>query len=446
MRHARRRLHAIVQLAAVGGLVCGGLMVSNAVASEPSAPPGGASSGSQNNALGTRLVSELGDSRTAGTWIGADGQPVVAVTDADAAAEVKEAGARAKVVRHNMQRLRSATESLSDAPRVPGTAWAMDYASNEIVVQADRTVSAADWSRMSDFAKELGAFVRMQRTTGTFTTRVNAAEPILAQGSRCSAGYNVTNGTETFILTAGHCGPAGTTWFTQGDQELGPTTTSRFPGADYALVQYQNGQVPNISNTVNIGNGQGVQINGAAEPFVGQQVFRSGSTTGLRDGKVTAVNATVNYPEGTVAGLIETTVCAEPGDSGGPLFAQGFALGVTSGGDGDCRSGGTTFFQPVTKAMAELGVSLTGTTPPAADTGQAPPNPAASQPAGNGANAPLVPGQANGPRVSSIIDSRAVAPGIVVIVISLTGLIATRAIWSAQDRREFRMHYNQSWS
>ncbi|WP_410088607.1 S1 family peptidase, partial [Streptomyces sp. t39] len=73
---------------------------------------------------------------------------------------------------------------------------------------------------------------------------------------------------------------------------------------------------------------------------VGAQVFRSGSTTGLRTGRVTAVDATVNYPEGTVTGLIETTVCAEPGDSGGPLFSEGLALGVTSGGDGDCTGGG----------------------------------------------------------------------------------------------------------
>ncbi|MRT44577.1 S1 family peptidase, partial [Xylella fastidiosa subsp. multiplex] len=53
-----------------------------------------------------------------------------------------------------------------------------------------------------------------------------------------------------------------------------------------------------------------------------------------------------------------TNVCAEPGDSGGPLFSDGIALGVTSGGSGDCTSGGTTFFQPVTKAMQALGVEM----------------------------------------------------------------------------------------
>lgn len=34
-----------------------------------------------------------------------------------------------------------------------------------------------------------------------------------------------------------------------------------------------------------------------------------------------ALDATVNYAEGSVSGLIRTTVCAEPGDSGGSLFS-----------------------------------------------------------------------------------------------------------------------------
>ncbi|CAM5294681.1 Streptogrisin D OS=Streptomyces griseomycini OX=66895 GN=FHS37_005480 PE=3 SV=1 [Streptomyces griseomycini] len=63
-----------------------------------------------------------------------------------------------------------------------------------------------------------------------------------------------------------------------------------------------------------------VAIARAAEATVGQEVFRMGSTTGLADGQVLGLNATVNYPEGTVTGLIQTDVCAEPGDSGGSMF------------------------------------------------------------------------------------------------------------------------------
>ncbi|MGW3690132.1 S1 family peptidase [Streptomyces sp. NPDC005125] len=95
--------------------------------------------------LGADLVYRLGTLRTAGAWIDSEGRPVVAVTDAAAAADVVRAGARAKVVRYSMRRLRSAAESLSKAPRVPGTAWAVDYAANKVQVQADSTVSGTDW-------------------------------------------------------------------------------------------------------------------------------------------------------------------------------------------------------------------------------------------------------------------------------------------------------------
>src|SRR5690606_29142850 len=133
------------------------------------------------------------------------------------------------------------------------------------------------------------------------------------------------------------------------------------------------------AGVVAVGDGKGIRITGVGEAAVGQRVFRSGSTTGLRDGEVTALNATVNYPEGTVSGLIETNVCAEPGDSGGPMFSEGVALGVTSGGSGDCRTGGTTYFQPVTKALSALNVKLI--VAPQENGRQAAPSPAPSGPA-----------------------------------------------------------------
>ena len=66
----------------------------------------------------------------------------------------------------------------------------------------------------------------------------------------------------------------------------------------------------------------------------------------------------MNYAEGRVTGLIRTTVCAEPGDSGGSLFSGTTAYGLTSGGSGNCRTGGVTYFQPVTEALSVYGVSV----------------------------------------------------------------------------------------
>ncbi len=132
---------------------------------------------------------------------------------------------------------------------------------------------------------------------------------------------------------------------------------SRFPGDDFALVRYDRDVAR--PSAVNLYNGTGQRITGAAEAAVGMQVVRSGSTTQVHDGVVTGLDATVNYGNGQIVeGLIQTTVCAEPGDSGGSLFSGDQAVGLTSGGSGDCTSGGVTFFQPVTEALAAYGATI----------------------------------------------------------------------------------------
>ncbi|MFF8574537.1 S1 family peptidase [Streptomyces sp. NPDC015408] len=452
MRHARRRMvRRVARLAAVGGLLVGGTMVTRAVASEPpdvsAAPRTLAQTAS---GAGAGLVSELGDERTAGHWVGADGRPVVAVTDERTAETVRRAGAEAKVVRHSMSELRSATSTLRSAPRVPGTAWALDYRSNEVVVRGDRTVSTSDWSRLTGVAEGIGGFVRMERTEGAFTTRLNGAVPILSTAGRCSAGFNVTDGRSEFILTAGHCGPTGSVWFGDGggDRQVGKTVAGSFPGDDFSLVEYANGKAGDGADVVAVGDGKGVRITGVGEPAVGQRVFRSGSTSGLRDGQVTALDATVNYPEGTVSGLIETDVCAEPGDSGGPMFSEGVALGVTSGGNGDCAKGGTTFFQPLPEAMESLGVRLIVAGQQGSGPGAAPSAPAA----GGGAPGAAAPGAAapvtgvdGSTLLARLTDRRNVGPGLLVVAGSLMALVATRWIRAEADRKAYRRHYSATW-
>lgn len=457
MRHARRRMvRRVTRLAAVGGLLLGGAMVTQAAMASES--PGTSalpfSAKGDTPGTGASLVAQLGTARTAGTWVGADGRTVVAVTDKKAASEVERAGAEAKMVGHSMNELKAATATLRSAPRVAGTAWVMDYRTNQVVVQADSTVSASDWSDMTKVASGIGSFVRMERTKGTFTTRLNGAVPILSTGGRCSAGFNVTNGQTDFILTAGHCGPTGSVWFanSQGNQQLGTTVQQNFPGSDFSLVQYASGTAGQGADIVAIGNGNGVRITGVSDPVVGERVFRSGSTSGLHDGEVKGLDATVNYPEGTVTGLIETNVCAEPGDSGGPLFSEGIALGITSGGSGDCTSGGTTFFQPVTKAMQALNVQLIVSKQAAAQQGA---SPAPSASATHSAIAPTTtsPGSttpATGTSTGTTLlarlsDPRNIGPGMLVIGGSLIALVATRWIRAEQDRKDYRRAYSASW-
>jgi streptogrisin C len=164
---------------------------------------------------------------------------------------------------------------------------------------------------------------------------------------------------------------------------------SVFPGnADMGVVQ-TNADV-RLQPFVNDFDGNALPVGGSTESPVGAAVCRSGSTTGTFCGTILAKNQTVNYPEGTVTGLTRTDVCAEGGDSGGPWLSGDQAQGVTSGGSGDCTSGGETFFQPITEILETNGLTLLTTgggqaaaSAPAAEATTAPPAAATEAPAGN---------------------------------------------------------------
>ncbi|MFJ9471157.1 S1 family peptidase [Streptomyces caniferus] len=183
---------------------------------------------------------------------------------------------------------------------------------------------------------------------------------IFGGNARCSLGFNVTVKGAPAFLTAGHCGNDSKTWTADqgGSQPLGTVADSKFPKTDFALVTYDDTSAKPESS-VDLGNGSTQEITKAAEAAVGMKVQRSGSTTGLHDGTVTGLDATVNYGNGDIVnGLIQTDVCAEPGDSGGAMFSDDSAVGLTSGGSGDCTAGGETFFQPVTDALKATGAEI----------------------------------------------------------------------------------------
>lgn len=239
---------------------------------------------------------------------------------------------------------------------IPGTAWAVDSKTNRVVVTVDSTVSQAEIAQIKQQAGADADALQIKRTPGTFSKLIQGGDAIYASSWRCSLGFNVrsSSGVEYF-LTAGHCTDGAGTWYSNSARTtaIGTTAGSSFPGNDYGIVRYTG----SVSRP---GTANGVDITRAATPAVGTTVIRDGSTTGTHSGRVTALNATVNYGGGDiVSGLIQTTVCAEPGDSGGSLYgSDGTAYGLTSGGSGNCSSGGTTFFQPVTEALSAYGVSV----------------------------------------------------------------------------------------
>ncbi|MVZ99265.1 trypsin-like serine protease [Actinomadura sp. LD22] len=307
-------------------------------------------------ALAARLAGRLGG-RTAGGYLDAAGRPVVTVATAADAAMVRSAGAVPKMMRTSPRTLARTTAALRRSMAgTPGTGWAVDPATSQVVMWVDDSVKGARMAGVRRAAAGMGTAVRMVRLPGRLHTLALGGDAIFGGGARCSLGFNVERGGQPFFLTAGHCGNIVKDWTADqaGAQALGTTVQSDFPGNDFALVQAtDDGQ-----SAVDLHDGTAQPIAKAADAVVGQQVARSGSTTGVHTGRVTAVGATVNFPEGTVTGMIQTTVCAEPGDSGGPLFSGKTALGLTSGGSGDCQTGGVTFFQPVTEALQTFGAQI----------------------------------------------------------------------------------------
>jgi streptogrisin D len=302
-------------------------------------------------------ATQLGD-RTAGAYVRADGKVVITTTDSATAEQVTAKGGVARVVKHSKAQLSDATTTLASNAAIPGTAWSVDPETNQVVVEADSTVGANSMAKLDSVASSMGDSVRVERAPGSFTTRIAGGDAIFGGQFRCSLGFNVRSGNTYYFLTAGHCGNVAATWFSDQAHTavLGSTVSSSFPGNDFAIVQYTGSA--SHAGVVDLGNGQTQDITSAGTAFVGETVSRSGSTSGVHSGKVLAVNATVNYAEGSVTGMIQTNVCAEPGDSGGSLFAGTVALGLTSGGSGNCTAGGITFFQPVTEALATFGVNV----------------------------------------------------------------------------------------
>ncbi|MGC5307915.1 S1 family peptidase [Micromonospora zamorensis] len=241
--------------------------------------------------------------------------------------------------------------------RTAGTAWGLDPATGRMTLTVDDTVTPAELRALRATADRAGALLR--REPGTLRTLIAAGQGIYGGGARCSLGANVRSGSTYYVVTAGHCTTTASTWYADSAQTtvLGTRTATSFPGNDYGLIRY-TGRIAHPSAVYTYPGL--LTIYGPGNAYVGQAVCRSGVTTGVRCGTVTGLNQTVNYSTGVIYGLIRTNICAEPGDSGGPLYvaSTGTILGILSGGSGNCTSGGTTYYQPIAEVLAAYGLTL----------------------------------------------------------------------------------------
>lgn len=241
------------------------------------------------------------------------------------------------------------------------TAWWADPATRSVVLAVDRRPRDARGAAYLEDARRVDPRVRVREGMPGVAPRDDlvGGDAIYLGGARCSVGFGARTGAGAArMITAGHCTRSGGDVRGTNTTPIGPVRSSVFNrDGDWGVVDVGPPWVP--TPQVAAAGSTTLRVTGPATAAVGASVCRSGSTTGWRCGQVTAVDVTANYASGPVLGLTLTTACSEPGDSGGPFVAGGAALGVLSGGSGDCASsGGSTLYQPIAEVLAREGLTL----------------------------------------------------------------------------------------
>jgi streptogrisin C len=293
----------------------------------------------------------------AGSWLDdVDLKLHVGITDAALMESVRARGAEPHLVKRSLAALEAIKAKLDlRETMIDGSihAWSVDVINNKVLVEVahpDSPVVASFIAGLGD-ADAVEVVTSPERPRPLYDLR-GGDEYIINSNTLCSVGFSVNGG----FVTAGHCGgtnspTAGSNWVAQGTFR-----GSSFPGNDYGWVQI-NGNWNSLPE-VSVRGGGPIAVQGSQVAAIGSSVCRSGRTTGWRCGTIMGYNQTVNYANGPVHEMTKTNACAEGGDSGGSFISGNQAQGVTSGGWGNCSSGGETWFQPVNEILSVYGLSL----------------------------------------------------------------------------------------
>ncbi|MGP4088400.1 S1 family peptidase [Streptomyces sp. KR55] len=296
-----------------------------------------------------------------GSWFDADSERLTVAVTSDASAAtlraVRSTGVAVRTVEHSARQL-DATKARIDRLSAPSgvSSWHVDPAANAVVVNVVEAEHADnDVRRFVARARAAGPVTveTVPAAPRTFAAGTVGGDPYYTCNVRCSIGFSVHGG----FVTAGHCGGGGAAVRGWDGTHIGTFQGSSFPDNDYAWVSVGSGwwTVPVV---LGWGTVPDQLVRGSAETPVGTSICRSGSTTHWHCGTVLARNETVNYSQGAVHQMTKTSVCAEPGDSGGSFLSGDQAQGVTSGGWGNCSGGGETWFQPVNEILNRYGLTL----------------------------------------------------------------------------------------
>ena len=236
----------------------------------------------------------------------------------------------------------------------------VDVENNRLVVELDSSISEQDRQSSQGLASRLSSQITGVSYTIIYTEPgtdsdcddfpEDCVDPMMGgiriskgsnNGSRCSLGFMVKDGSDTQILTAGHCGWSGSTsWYHEGygsssfGSEIDDDAYFDI-GRDGMVVQLPDSQG---SNDVAVCSAQWgcIQITGylqASELYGGMAVNTLGQTSGHRTGTISDADyswwgSTCNCQQYGV----KATYSSAPGDSGGPVWYGNNAIALHSGG------------------------------------------------------------------------------------------------------------------
>ncbi|MCO1579642.1 Ig-like domain-containing protein [Crossiella sp. SN42] len=326
---------------------------------------------------GSKLRKELGE-KFGGAWFDKNSKKLhVAVTDAAVAAKVRAAGGEvhqravsAAALDRAADTISKWAKSLTGDKRNAFQAVAVDTKDGKLGV----TLSTSEAGKA--LAAELPK-VNVQVEVGHKEEELQPEKDIRGgdgytvsgTGSSlrlCSLGFNAVDKLgRGQIITAGHCfdgfdgrkvnveikgagNPVG--------EAIGLGENVRFDndanGDDSATIKVTNG-AQKLLPEVNRYNGGGLKLDGLTDPIQGQEICKSGRTTGWQCGNVVNTDVSVKIG-GHLLSLFQHDACSIPGDSGGAVVLGSKALGITSGGAANPGDKCPTAGQPKDRSYAEL--------------------------------------------------------------------------------------------
>ncbi|WP_375486304.1 S1 family peptidase [uncultured Mycobacterium sp.] len=137
-------------------------------------------------------------------------------------------------------------------------------------------------------------------------------------------------------FSSAHCGGPGAVVAAEAAQDRGTvgTMVAGNDSLDYAVIRFDPAKVTPVANFNNFA------INGIGpDPAVGQVVCKDGRTTGESCG--------VTFGPGQDPGTLVAQLCGQPGDSGGPVTANGALVGMIHGAFSENLPGCITKYIPL---------------------------------------------------------------------------------------------------